>query len=36
MSEQYTRPGMGRVWSDEAKDEAWLRRELAAGEALPG
>jgi adenylosuccinate lyase len=27
--ERYTRPAMGRVWSDEAKYAAWLRVELA-------
>jgi adenylosuccinate lyase len=31
--ERYTRPAMGRVWSDEAKYAAWLRVELAVCEA---
>ncbi|MBI1845795.1 MAG: adenylosuccinate lyase [Candidatus Rokubacteria bacterium] len=33
MIERYTRPAMGRVWSEEAKYQAWLRVELAACEA---
>jgi adenylosuccinate lyase len=32
--ERYTRPAMGRIWSDEARYEAWLRVELAACEAF--
>jgi len=31
--ERYTRPGMGRIWSEEAKYTAWLRVELAACDA---
>ena len=33
MIERYTRPAMGRVWSDEAKYAAWLGVELAVCEA---
>ena len=33
MIERYTRPAMGRIWSDEAKYDAWLRVELAVSEA---
>jgi adenylosuccinate lyase len=33
MIERYTRPAMGRIWSEQAKYEAWLRVELAACEA---
>ncbi|PYO00791.1 MAG: adenylosuccinate lyase [Candidatus Rokuibacteriota bacterium] len=33
MIERYTRPGMGRIWSEEAKYTAWLRVELAACDA---
>jgi adenylosuccinate lyase len=33
MIERYTRAQMGRVWSEEAKYEAWLRVELAVCEA---
>src|SRR5262245_65482324 len=32
MIERYTRPEMGRLWSREAKYEAWLRVELAVCE----
>jgi adenylosuccinate lyase len=32
--ERYTRPAMGRIWSDQARYEAWLRVELAACEAF--
>jgi adenylosuccinate lyase len=31
--DRYTRPAMGRIWSEEAKYEAWLRVELAVCEA---
>jgi adenylosuccinate lyase len=31
--ERYTRPAMGRCWSDKAKIDAWLRVELAVCEA---
>ena len=33
MIERYTRPAMGRIWSEEAKYSAWLRVELAVCEA---
>jgi adenylosuccinate lyase len=33
MLERYTRPAMGRIWSEEAKYAAWLRVELAVCEA---
>ena len=33
MIERYTRPAMGRIWSEEAKYEAWLRVELAVCDA---
>jgi adenylosuccinate lyase len=33
MIERYTRPGMGALWSEEAKYAAWLRVELAVCEA---
>ena len=32
MIERYTRPEMARIWSEEAKYEAWLRVELAVCE----
>src|SRR5712692_7689120 len=31
---RYTRPEMGRIWSDENKFSTWLKVELAASEAL--
>jgi adenylosuccinate lyase len=31
--ERYTRPEMGRIWSEESKYQAWLRVELAVCEA---
>ena len=34
MIERYTRPEMGRLWSDESKYRAWLEVELAVCEAL--
>ncbi len=34
MIERYTRPQMGRIWSEESKYRAWLEVELAAAEAL--
>jgi adenylosuccinate lyase len=34
MIERYTRPEMGRIWSDENKFKTWLAVELAASEAL--
>src|SRR6185369_10542006 len=34
MIARYTRPEMGRVWSDQNRYEQWLEVELAASEAL--
>ena len=34
MIERYTRPEMGRIWSEESKYRAWLEVELATAEAL--
>src|SRR3954454_19514191 len=34
MISRYTRPDMGRIWSDQHKYESWLAVELAASEAL--
>jgi adenylosuccinate lyase len=34
MIPRYTRPEMGRIWSDQNKFEQWLEVELAASEAL--
>jgi adenylosuccinate lyase len=34
MIERYTRPAMGRIWSEENKYRAWLEVELATAEAL--
>ena len=34
MIDRYTRPAMGRIWSEQAKYEAWLRVELAVSEAF--
>lgn len=34
MIARYTRPEMGRIWSDENRFRAWLEVELAASEAL--
>ena len=34
MIERYTRPAMGRIWSDDNKYQKWLEVELAASEAL--
>ena len=34
MIERYTRPEMGRIWSEENKYRQWLEVELAASEAL--
>ncbi len=36
MIARYTRPEMGRIWSDENKFKQWLEVELAASEALAG
>jgi adenylosuccinate lyase len=35
MIPRYTRPELGRIWSDEARMEAWRRVEIAAAEELP-
>ncbi len=32
--DRYTRPEMGRIWSEESKYQAWLRVELAPAEAM--
>src|SRR5258708_16438301 len=34
MIERYTRPEMGRIWTEENKYRAWLEVELATAEAL--
>src|SRR5207248_9845949 len=34
MIARYTRPEMGRIWSDQNKFQQWLEVELAASEAL--
>ena len=34
MIARYTRPEMGRIWSDQNKFQQWLAVELAASEAL--
>ena len=34
MIKRYTRPEMGRIWSDENKYASWLRVEVAASQAL--
>jgi len=34
MIERYTRPAMGRIWSEDNKYRQWLEVELAASEAL--
>ncbi len=34
MIPRYTRPEMGRIWSDENKYRCWLRVEIAASQAL--
>src|SRR6185503_8848538 len=36
MIARYTRPEMGRIWSDQNKFAQWLEVELAASEALAG
>ncbi|MGA2453389.1 MAG: adenylosuccinate lyase [Solirubrobacteraceae bacterium] len=36
MIPRYTRPELGRLWSDEARMDAWRQVELAACEELPG
>ena len=34
MIDRYTRPEMGRIWSDQHKLETWLQVEVAATRAL--
>src|SRR5215468_8826215 len=34
MIARYTRPEMGRIWSDQNRFQQWLEVELAASEAL--
>ena len=36
MIDRYTRPELGRLWTDEARMEAWRRVEVAAAEELSG
>jgi adenylosuccinate lyase len=36
MIARYTRPELGRLWSDETRMDAWRQVELAACEELPG
>ncbi|HEV3284231.1 MAG TPA: adenylosuccinate lyase [Solirubrobacteraceae bacterium] len=36
MIARYTRPELGRIWTDEARMESWRRVEVAACEELPG
>ena len=36
MIDRYTRPELGRIWTDQARMEAWRRVELAACEELDG
>jgi adenylosuccinate lyase len=36
MIARYTRPELGRLWSDEARMESWRQVEVAACEELPG
>jgi adenylosuccinate lyase len=36
MIPRYTRPEIGRLWTDEARMDAWRRVEVAACEELPG
>ncbi|HEV2923417.1 MAG TPA: adenylosuccinate lyase [Solirubrobacteraceae bacterium] len=35
MIPRYTRPELGRLWTDEARMESWRRVEIAASEELP-
>ena len=35
MIARYTRPELGRLWTDQARMEAWRRVEIAAAEQLP-
>jgi adenylosuccinate lyase len=34
--DRYTRPELGRLWTDEARMQAWRRVEVSAAEELPG
>src|SRR5437879_885884 len=36
MIPRYTRPELGRIWSDQNRFQQWLEVELAASEALAG
>jgi adenylosuccinate lyase len=36
MIVRYTRPGLGRLWTDEARMETWRQVEITACEELPG
>jgi len=36
MIDRYTRPELGRLWTDEARMETWRQVEVAACEQLPG
>ena len=36
MIDRYTRPELGRLWTDAARMETWRRVEVAACEELPG
>ena len=36
MIDRYTRPELGRIWTDEARMEAWRRVEVAACEEMEG
>ena len=36
MIARYTRPELGRLWTDEARMEAWRRVEVACAEELEG
>ena len=35
MIDRYTRPELGRLWTDEARMETWRQVEVAACEELP-
>ena len=35
MIDRYTRPALGRLWTDEARMETWRQVEIAACEELP-
>ena len=36
MIPRYTRPELGRLWTDEARMESWRKVEVAVCEELPG